>query len=92
MVDGVVAYTGLTQILLGEEVLLAGMSARRVESNPHPNQRPDYRAYDYHVNMGSQGQGPSLMALIDSDAAGDYQLGKAVLDRIMALIEFDEAP
>lgn len=90
MVDGVVAYTGLTQHFLNEEVLLGGMTARRVESNPSPNDRPDYRAYDYHVNMGSQGQGPSFLASVDSDAAGDYELGKAVLDRIMASLHFHE--
>jgi hypothetical protein len=90
MVDGTVAYTGLTQHFLNEEVLLGGMSARRVESNPSPNDRPNYRAYDYHVNMGSQDRGPSLLALVDSDAADDYELGKAVLDRIMASLDFDE--
>jgi len=90
IVDGIIAYTGLTQIFLNEEVLVGGMQAHRAEFNHRPNDRPNYRVYHYAVTIGSPDQGPSFLASVDPDAAGDYELAKAVLDRIMASLEFDE--
>jgi hypothetical protein len=88
VVDGVVAYTSLTEIFSNEEITVDGRDGRRVEFNPEPNTRPDYRAYHYVVPLGENG--PTLVASTNSDAAGDYALAKAVLDRIMASFEFEE--
>jgi hypothetical protein len=48
-----------------------------------------YRAYYYVVQLGpSSEQGPNLMAMTTTKMGGDYELNKAVLDRIMATMEF----
>jgi hypothetical protein len=50
---------------------------------------PSYRAYVYVVQLGpTPEEGPNLMAMTTTKMGGDYELNKAVLDRIMATIEF----
>lgn len=45
--------------------------------------------YEYVVQLGpSPEEGPNLLARTDTEMGGDYELNKAVLDRIMATIEF----
>jgi hypothetical protein len=45
--------------------------------------------YEYVVQLGpSPEEGPNLLARTDTDMGGDYELNKAVLDRIMATMEF----
>ena len=45
--------------------------------------------YEYVVQLGpTPEEGPNLLARTDTDMGGDYELNKAVLDRIMATIEF----
>jgi hypothetical protein len=45
--------------------------------------------YEYVVQLGpTSEEGPNLLARTDTDMGGDYELNKAVLDRIMATIEF----
>ena len=44
---------------------------------------------EYIVQLGpTLAEGPVLLARTDSEMGGDYELNKAVLDRIMATIEF----
>lgn len=90
LIDGSVAYTSLTEFLLYEELLIDGMPARRVEFDSTPNDPDDQHGYHYVINLGAPDRGPTFLAFVRSDAAADYELGKAVLDRIMALIEFEE--
>lgn len=45
--------------------------------------------FEYIVQLGpTLEEGPVLLARTDTDMGGDYDLNKAVLDRIMATIEF----
>jgi hypothetical protein len=45
--------------------------------------------YEYVVQLGpTPEEGPNLLARTDTDMGGDYDLNRAVLDRIMATIEF----
>lgn len=46
-------------------------------------------SYEYVVQLGpTLEDGPNLLARTDTDMGGDYELNKAILDRIMASIEF----
>ena len=46
------------------------------------------RYYVYQVQLGpTPEEGPNLLARTSTDMAGDYELNKAVLDRIMATME-----
>jgi hypothetical protein len=46
------------------------------------------RYYRYQVQLGpTPEEGPNLLAETSTDMAGDYELNKAVLDRIMATME-----
>jgi len=91
IVSGTVAYTSLTEIHSSEEVMIGGRAGRRVEFNPSPTGQPDYRGYHYVIDLGEgTGTGRSFLAQTGSDIAGDYDLAKAVLDRIMASLEFTE--
>lgn len=81
--------------LLRESVTVGGRPAIRVEdrgvegsgsTNP-----PGWHSYLYQVQLGSTPEeGPNLVFRTTTEMGGDYNLNKAVLDRIMALIEFDE--
>jgi hypothetical protein len=49
----------------------------------------DWRQYVYVVQLGpTEEEGPNLLVQTNTDMGGDYELNKAVLDRIMATIEF----
>lgn len=64
---------------------LIGATSPAGEYFPHPP------SYFYIVIVGDQpAETPTLRAQTDFDGAAEYELNKAVLDRIMALIEFDE--
>lgn len=44
--------------------------------------------YTYLVQLGPPGEGPTLVATTSEERGGDYELNKAVLDRIIATMEF----
>jgi hypothetical protein len=90
LVDGVVGYTGLTEIFISDDLALDGTAARRVEFNADPNTAPEHRGYHYVANRGNESRGPTFVASTDSDWADDYELAKAVLDRIMGTLEFTD--
>ena len=49
----------------------------------------DDEAYEYVVQLGrSFADGPNLVARTDSSMGGDFELNRAVLDRMMATMEF----
>jgi hypothetical protein len=49
----------------------------------------EWREYLYLVQLGpTEEEGPNLVIRTNTDMGGDYELNKAVLDRIMATIEF----
>lgn len=91
VIDGAIGYTGVTIGYSSEEVTIDGLTASRVESNPNPNpnEDPAYRRYWYMIPFDAEGAGLTFVASTDTDMAGDYDLARAVLDRIMATLEFD---
>jgi hypothetical protein len=63
-----------------EEIIVGALAAIRVEY-------PD--AYLYQIQLGpTMEEGPNLIARTTPQMGGDYELNKAVLDRMMATIEF----
>lgn len=62
------------------EGMIGGQNAVRVEFED---------SYGYVIQLGpSFGEGPNLAARTSRDMGGDYELNKAVLDRLMLTIEF----
>jgi hypothetical protein len=52
------------------------------------NMPPDFREYAYVVQLGpSFDEGPFLVLVTSTDMGGDYELNKAVMDRIVATME-----
>jgi hypothetical protein len=50
---------------------------------------PDWRGYSYVIQLGrTPEEGPNLVVRTTNEMGGDYELNKAVLDRILATIEF----
>lgn len=50
---------------------------------------PDWRSYTYVIQLGrTPEEGPNLVVRTTNEMGGDYELNKAVLDRILATIEF----
>jgi hypothetical protein len=62
------------------EGMIGGQNAVRLEFED---------SYGYVIQLGpSFGEGPNLAARTSRDMAGDYELNKAVLDRLILTIEF----
>jgi hypothetical protein len=64
--------------------------AVRVEYGPGEQsaQPADWRAYWYVVQLGpTEEEGPNLVLRTSTEMGGDYELNKAVLDRIVATLE-----
>ena len=50
---------------------------------------PEWRMYRYVIQLGrTPEEGPNLVVSTTNEMGGDYELNKAVLDRILATIEF----
>lgn len=90
LIEGIFGYTMLTPTESGDQVEIDGYTGHRAE----------YRTLDeigdtdsddlsYHYVVPFDRAGPSLIAGTDVDMADDYELAKAVLDRIMASMELD---
>ena len=86
--DGVV----ITIEIVSEDVYTNQDSPSRVDGVIGETQAAarveDDGEYVYLVQLGPPGQGPTLVARTSTDMGGDYELNKAVLDRIMATMEF----
>ena len=84
-------YIGTTVGHYYEELPVDGRNARRFEYTSYPMSDPDQRSYDYVVALGDPPEefGPTLVATVNSARAADYELAKAVLDRIMVSLVFD---
>ncbi len=64
-----------------EDVIVGGQNASRVEW--------DDETYWYTIQLGpSPEEGPNLLVATSAEMGGDYELNKAVMDRMMATIEF----
>lgn len=87
LVEGVAGYTSLTDMHFSEELVIDGHRGHRVEFTPDPNTDPDVLIYQYVLPF--EEFGPTLVAATTIDMADDYELGKAVLDRVMASLVFE---
>ncbi len=68
-------------VLSQEDVIVGGQNASRVEW--------DDETYWYTIQLGpSPEEGPNLLVATSAEMGGDYELNKAVMDRMMATIEF----
>jgi len=78
--DGIGRVDG-ADIVTREDVVVGGQAASRVEW--------DDGSYWYAIQLGpTPEEGPNLLAVTSVDFGGDYELNKAVLDRMMSTIEF----
>lgn len=87
-------FGAIDEVVSHEEVVVGGTQvASRAEwrgaegeGGMHP---ADWMMYAYQVQLGpTPEEGPNLVVLTTTESGGDYELNKAVLDRIMATIEF----
>lgn len=82
-------YGWFTEELSREDVAVGTQRGVRAEIVGTPDDSTDGTTYLYVVQLGpTWEEGPNLVARTDTDMGGDYALNKAVLDRIMATIEF----
>ena len=69
------------EIATQEDVIVGAQSASRVEW--------DDDTYWYAIQLGpTPEEGPNLLVATSAERGGDYELNKAVMDRMMATIEF----
>lgn len=86
-VDGDYGWT--TEEFTREDVAVGTQRGVRAEIAGTAEDAVNGTTYLYVVQLGpTPEEGPNLVARTDTDMGGDYALNKAVLDRIMATIEF----
>ena len=87
VIQGDRGYTG--EVLSREEVIVgATQTGFRLEVEG-TSDGADGTSYEYKVQLGpTLEEGPNLVARTGTEMGGDYELSKAVLDRIMARIDF----
>ena len=82
-------YGWFTEEFSREEVAVGTQRGVRAEIAGTPDDSANGTSYLYVVQLGpTPEEGPNLVARTDTDMGGDYDLNKAVLDRMMATIEF----
>ena len=88
--DGAVGF--IWADLYSEQLTVDGFDARRAETGmtKDPDMPTDTFQYDYLVRLDANSDGRKLWAFTGTDYGGDYELNKAILDRIMASLEFTD--
>jgi hypothetical protein len=81
------------ELLSTETGIVGGQSAVRAEwagAQGDGGQMPaDWRMYRYQIQLGpTPEEGPNILVTTTTDMGGDYELNKAIMDRMMATIEF----
>ncbi|MFN2483543.1 MAG: hypothetical protein ABR509_01215 [Candidatus Limnocylindria bacterium] len=87
-IDMAFGYTSLTKVYFSEDVTIDGHLGHRTEYNANETEEPDYRQYHYVIPLVDETKGPTFIAGTDTDSADDYDLARAVLDRMMATLRF----
>lgn len=86
-IPGARGYHG--EILAQVEGRVATQAATRVEVAGTPDDPSSGSSYEYVIQLGPTAEeGPNLVVRTDTSMGGDYELNKAVLDRMMTTIEF----
>lgn len=82
-------YGWFTEEFSRQEVAVGTQRGVRAEIAGTSDDPANGTTYLYVVQLGPTAEeGPNLVARTDTDMGGDYDLNKAVLDRIMATMEF----
>jgi hypothetical protein len=82
-------YGWFTEEFSREDVAVGTQRGVRAEIAGTADDSANGTTYLYVVRLGpTPEEGPNLVARTDTDMSGEYELNKAVLDRIMATIEF----
>ncbi|MDQ3880758.1 MAG: hypothetical protein M3295_06780, partial [Chloroflexota bacterium] len=89
VIDGTIGYIGTTIGYHSEELTVAGLAGRRMEFNSDPNGDPSHRTYHYVFPLQEAPNERTFAATTDTDWADDYELARAVLDRMMATLQFE---
>jgi hypothetical protein len=81
------------ELLSNDAVVVGGQPAVRTEwagALGEGGQKPaEWRMYVYQIQLGpSPEEGPNLVVITTTEMGGDYELSQAILDRMMATIEF----
>ena len=77
------------ELLTEERGIVGGQYATRLEVEGTPDEATSGASYEYVIQLGrTPEEGPNLVARTDTSMGGDYELNKAILDRMMASIEF----
>ena len=78
--------------LFGEQITLDGYDARRYETGMTKDREmpTDQFMYSYLASFDASSEGRKLWASTGTEFGGDYQLNMAVMDRIMASLEFTD--
>ncbi|MGH2445794.1 MAG: hypothetical protein ACRDGD_07125 [Candidatus Limnocylindria bacterium] len=78
--------------LYSEDVVLDGIDARRYETGmtKDVDQPTEAFQYVYLARFDESSEGRKMWAFTGTEYGGDYELNRAVLDRIMASLEFTE--
>jgi hypothetical protein len=93
-IEWTAADSGSFEELLSTETgIVGGQSAARAEwagAEGDGGQMPaDWRMYRYQIQLGpTPEEGPNILVTTTTDMGGDYELNKAIIDRMMATIEF----
>ncbi len=87
LVDG--SYGTTEEVLSNEDVVVGGTQvAHRMEVRGAQVEPPEWRQFAYVIELGPPGEGPTMVVQTTTEMGGDYELNKAVLDRMMRTIEF----
>lgn len=83
----------LDELIRSDEVVVGGQAAVRVEERGAAGgggvMPPEWRGYWYLVQLGPTPEdGPNLLVRTATDMGGDYELNRAVMDRMMSTLEF----
>ncbi len=78
--------------LYSQNVNIDGVAGRRFEHGytKEADMATDQYQYNYLLRLDELSEGAKIWAITDTNLPGDYPLNKAVLDRIMASLEFTD--
>ncbi|HUF07125.1 MAG TPA: hypothetical protein VMP86_07030 [Candidatus Binatia bacterium] len=93
--DGPLGYFNQPEYLMSEPVEIGGFAGTRREQIGVTHESGAYEAllpsYSYFATLSDRPvDGPTMLASTGGDGASDYELHKAVLDRIMASFTIDD--
>ena len=90
LVKGIIGYNMLSPTEAGDEVEIDGYAGHWAEFRLLDDiNDTDSDDLNYHYVVPINREGPTLVAATDVDMADDYELAKAVLDRMMASMELN---